>query len=298
MRYSIKKKLEEGIHAIFLAPAMVFILLLSVVPLVFAIYLSFQRYLLFMPIEMRYFNGLANYISILTNQEFLSSIAWTIMFSFIATSFSVGIALFLSVLMANVSQSRTVNLMKSILIIPMMIAPVVSSTMWQIMFGPIFGPINYVIEVLGGYAISWTGDPVAARAAIVIIDTWGSIPFAMLIFIGALTTIPNELYESASIDGANRFTQFKNITLPLMRNFIALVLTLRVMDTLRIFDPIMIMTNGGPSGATESMGTMIYRIAFRYMNIGEGSAAAIIFFFVIAIVSIGVLFLTRKKEVS
>lgn len=295
---NFKKRIEKSIHAVFVAPSVLLIFLLSIVPLLYAIYLSFHNYLLVTPIEMRTFNGFANYVSVLTNQEFLASISWTVTFSFFAVAISVGAALLLSVLLANITQSRGVNVMKSILILPMMIAPVVTSTMWRIMLGPVYGPVNYLLERLGASTISWTGDRLAARAAIVIIDTWGSIPFCMLIFIGALTTIPIELYESATMDGAGRFMQFRKVTFPLMRNFIALVISLRIMDSLKVFDPIMIMTNGGPSGATESMGTMIYKIAFRYMNIGEGSAASIIFFVLIAVISITVLMLTRKKEVN
>lgn len=294
----VKKKIDQLLHVIFIAPSMVFILLLAIIPLLYAVYLSFRNYQLTMPSNMTSFNGLDNYVNVLKNKDFLGSIGWTLGFSFFAVIISVGIGLLLAVLLTNANQSRGTRLLKSLLILPMMVAPVVSSTMWKILFGAVYGPINYLIELFHGSAVSWTGDTTPARLAIIIIDSWGSIPFCMLIFLGALTTIPSELYESAMMDGASPFTSFRKITLPLIRNFVSLVVSLRIMDSLKVFDPIMIMTEGGPSGSTESIGTMMYKLAFRYMNVGEGSAAAVLFFLVIVVISMATLLLTRKKEVN
>lgn len=294
----IKRKFNHIMHMIFIAPSMFFIFLLAIVPLIYAVYLSFRNYQLTMPADMTTFSGFDNYVSVLTNEDFIHSITWTLGFCFFAVIISVGIGLLLAVLLTNSNQSRGVRFLKSLLILPMMVAPVVSSTMWKILFGAVYGPINYLIELFSGTGVSWTGETFPARLAIVIIDSWGAIPFCMLIFLGALTTIPSELYESALIDGSSQITSFRKITLPLIQNFISLVVSLRVMDSLKVFDPIMIMTDGGPSGSTESIGTMMYKIAFRYMNVGEGSAAAVLFFIIIAIISMATLLLTRKKEVK
>lgn len=292
----IKTKLEKAAHIIFIAPSMAFILMLAIVPLFYAVYLSFRSYSLVMPADTAKFNGLENYVSILSNKDFTNSICWTLIFCFFAVLISVGMGLLVAVLLSDRQESRGMRVLKSLLILPMMVAPVVSSTMWKIMFGAVYGPINYLIRLFGGVPVSWTGDTWAARMAIVIIDAWGSIPFCMLIFLGALTTIPNEMYESARVDGANKFIIFWKITLPMIRNFFALVMSIRVMDSLKVFDPIMIMTDGGPHGSTESIGTMMYKTAFRYMDIGQGSAAAVVFFVLIAVISVATLIVTRDKE--
>lgn len=294
----IKGKVNRTLHLIFVAPSMIFIFFLAIVPLVYAVYLSFRNYKLTMPNGSSRFIGIENYVSVIKDEAFIQSISWTLIFSFFAVIISVGIGLLLAVLLTNSEQSQGVRLLKSFLILPMMVAPVVSSTMWKILFGAVYGPINYLIELFQGTAVSWTGETLPARLAIIVIDSWGSIPFCMLIFLGALTTIPDELYESALIDGSSPFTSFRKITLPLIRNFISLVVSLRLMDSLKVFDPIMIMTDGGPSGSTESIGTMMYKMAFRYMDVGQGSAAAVIFFIIIAIVSITTLLITRKEEVK
>ncbi|GCF94637.1 sugar ABC transporter permease [Enterococcus florum] len=294
----IKGKVNRTLHLIFVAPSMIFIFFLAIVPLVYAVYLSFRNYKLTMPNGSSRFIGIENYVSVIKDEAFIQSISWTLIFSLFAVIISVGIGLLLAVLLTNSEQSRGVRLLKSFLILPMMVAPVVSSTMWKILFGAVYGPINYLIELFQGTAVSWTGETLPARLAIIVIDSWGSIPFCMLIFLGALTTIPDELYESALIDGSSPFTSFRKITLPLIRNFISLVVSLRLMDSLKVFDPIMIMTDGGPSGSTESIGTMMYKMAFRYMDVGQGSAAAVIFFIIIAIVSITTLLITRKEEVK
>ncbi|WP_440897483.1 carbohydrate ABC transporter permease [Amphibacillus sp. Q70] len=294
---TIKRRINQYMHFIFIAPSFLFITLLGIIPLLYAVYLSFRNYQLTMTSDMSTFNGFGNYVTVLTNGDFLQSILWTLIFTAFAVIIPTGIGLFISVLLTETSQSKFVRVLKSFLILPMMIAPVVSSTIWKILFGAVYGPINYIIDWLGGTSIAWTGEALPAKIAIIIIDSWGAIPFCMLIFLGALTTIPNELYESARIDGASDFTSFRKITLPLMRNFIALVVSIRIMDSLKVFDPVMILTQGGPGNATETMGTMIYKMAFRYMNVGEGSAAAIIFFVIIAIVSIGNIKLMRRKKV-
>ena len=292
----IKKKLESWAHLLFIAPSMLFIILLAIIPLLYAVYLSFRNYQLTLPADMASFNCFANYIAVLKNPDFINSIWWTLIFAFFAVIISVGLGLLIAVLLTNPRDSKGVRFLKSILVLPMMVAPVVSSTMWKILFGAVYGPINYLIQLFGGSPVSWTGHTLPARLAIIVIDSWGSVPFCMLIFIGALTTIPNELYESARVDGAGSLTIFWKITLPMIRNFFALVVSIRVMDSLKVFDPIMIMTNGGPDNSTESIGTMIYKTAFRYMDVGQGSAAAMIFFILIAIVSIATLVLTRAKE--
>lgn len=294
----VKNKFKHFMHLIFIAPSMVFIVLLAIVPLFYAVYLSFQNYKLTMPADMSKFIGFENYVSVIKNEDFINSIGWTLGFSFFAVVISVGLGLLIAVLLTNSNQNPTIRFLKSLLVLPMMIAPVVSSTMWKILFGAVYGPINYLIGLFGGASVSWIGETFPARLAIIIIDSWGTIPFCMLIFLGALTTIPDELYESAILDGANSFSLFSKVTLPLIRNFISLVISLRLMDSLKVFDPIMIMTDGGPSGTTESIGTMMYKIAFRYMDIGEGSAAAVIFFIIIAVVSITTLRFTRQKEVN
>jgi multiple sugar transport system permease protein len=291
-------KIKKDILApyIFILPAVFLVIVLAVIPILYSLYISFHSYRLGMPSQTIHFNGWANYQNMLTNKLFLDSISWTFVFTCITVSFNLILGMSLASILNNSLLAKKLKIFRSFFILPIMLAPVVSATVWQILFAPIYGPINFFLNKLGIPYISWIGSEVPAKLAISVIDIWGSTPFCMLIFLAAFQTIPVELYEAARIDGASRFKVFTAITLPLMRNFIALVVSIRVMDALRVFDSVMILTKGGPGTSTETMGTVIYKTAFRYVDLGSGSAGAFIFFVIIIIVTLISLKLIRQKS--
>ena len=182
------------------------------------------------------------------------------------------------------------------MIIPMMIAPTVIGTIWGLMFSPNYGVINSTLTSLGYEAINWTTKEGPAKLAIILVEMWGSIPFCLLIFVGALKTVPADLYEAAMLDGANPIQSFFKITLPQIQNFIAMVVTVRVMDSLRAFDVIYTLTSGGPGTATETIGLNVYRTAITYSKVGQGSAGAFLFLIVIALVSFALMRILERKE--
>ncbi|MGG6311904.1 carbohydrate ABC transporter permease [Paenibacillus macerans] len=292
----VKKLSERTLPYIFIGPAVILITLLAIVPLFYSVYISMLNYNLSLPSALIKFSGLDNYRYMFSNGPFMKSIGWTLVFTFFTVLLNVTLGMVLALILNNEKVSKQTRIFKSLFILPMMLAPVVSTTMWKILFGAIYGPINYLIESLGLQAVAWTGETLPAKIAVIMIDVWGSTPFCMLILIAALQTVPKDIYESAFIDGASRFKIFFRITLPLIRNFIALVVSLRVMDALKIFDSIMILTDGGPGDTTETMGTMIYKTAFRYMNVGAGSAGAIIFFAIIVVITLVFLRLIRNDR--
>lgn len=292
----VKRLSDRALPYIFIGPAVILITLLAIVPLFYSLYISLLNYNLSLPSTMIRMTGLDNYKYMLTNGPFMKSIGWTLVFTFFTVLLNVTLGMLLALMLNNEKVSKRTKIFKSLFILPMMLAPVVSTTMWKIMFGAIYGPINYLMQSLGLQAVAWTGETLPAKIAVIIIDVWGATPFCMLILIAALQTVPRDIYESAFMDGANRFKVFFKITLPLIRNFIALVVSLRVMDALKIFDSIMILTDGGPGDSTETMGTMIYKTAFRYMNVGAGSAGAMIFFAIIIVVTLIFLKLIRNDR--
>ncbi|MDB5054742.1 MAG: sugar transporter permease [Bacilli bacterium] len=294
-----RKKKWLTAHAIapylFILPAVILIMLLSIFPIIYSFIISFLHYKLTLPAKAIHFVGLDNYKYMLTNRPFLTSIQWTLTFTFLTVCFNVVIGMILALMLNNALISKRIGLFKSLLILPMMLSPVVAATIWQILFGAVYGPINYFVKLLGFGSISWTGSEQPAKFVLTFIDIWGATPFCMLIFMAALKVVPMELKEAALIDGANRFSTFFRITLPLIRNFIALVVSIRIMDALRVFDSIMVLTKGGPGNSTETMGTMIYKTAFRYSDVGAGSAGAFIFFLLIILVTLIFLKLIHNK---
>ncbi|THF80381.1 carbohydrate ABC transporter permease [Cohnella fermenti] len=280
---------------LFIVPAVALIVLLGVIPILISFVISLQSYRLGVPLDQIHYVGLDNYRDILSNRLFTDSIGWTFLFTAITVIFNLVLGLGLAMLLNAKAMEKRLKVFRSLFILPLMLAPVVTATIWEILFAPVYGIVNYVVELLGFASVSWTGESVPAKAAISAVDIWGATPFCMLIFLAAFQTVPGDVYEAAMIDGASRTRSFFRITLPLIRNFIALVVTIRVMDALRVFDSVMVLTNGGPGTATETMGTAIYKTAFRYGNIGAGSAGAFIFFALILVVTLVFMTLLRKQ---
>ena len=161
---------------------------------------------------------------------------------------------------------------------------------------PIYGVLNGLLVSMGLDRVEWLSAVVPARIALVIVEVWATTPLCMLIFMAALKTVPEELLEAATIDGANWRQKFFQVIMPLIRNFTVLVLTMRFMDAIRMFDIVYNLTNGGPGTSTETLASTIYKMAFRYYNVGEGSAGAFIFFVLIVLFSLLIMKLTGKEE--
>ncbi len=292
-KYQKIRKVEFAPY-FFVLPAILFIILLAIIPILYSLVISFQSYRLGVAESSIRFNGLDNYIKILSNPTFISSISWTFTFAFISVSVNLVLGLSVALVLNHKIMQKRFKIFRSVFILPLMLAPVVSATMWKVLFAAIYGPVNYVISILGLPYVSWIGDELPAKIAICLIDIWSSTPFCVLIFLAAFQTIPTELIEAATIDGARKSTILFRISLPMIRNFIALIISIRVMDALRVFDAVIILTNGGPGNSTETIGTVIYKTAFRYADIGGGSAGAFIFF--IIIVSFTLIFLKLSSK--
>lgn len=280
----------------FIAPAMIFLVIFSVVPMLYSFAISLTNYNLYFAQSDAKFVGLRNYIKILKDGSFLQAAGWTFTFSAI----SVLLDLFFGMLLALLLNSRTLGNrlagLKTVMIIPMMIAPTVIGTIWGLMFTPNYGVINNILALLGHAPVNWTTTEGPAKLAIILVEMWSSIPFCLLIFMGALKTVPAELYEAAMLDGANRFVSFFKITLPSIRNFVAMVVTVRVMDSLRAFDVIYTLTSGGPGTSTQTIGMNIYTTGITYSKLGLGSAGAFLFLIVIALISFVLMRVLERKD--
>lgn len=281
----------------FILPAVIFLMLFSVIPMLYSLGISFFQYNTAMSEDTIRFNGLANYISVLTNEQFWDSAFWTVSFAVIVVILNIVLGMTLAVALTTKLLPKLSAVLKIIFILPMMIAPIVTSTIWKLMFSPIYGVLNGIFVSFGLDRINWFADVIPARIAIIVVEVWATTPLCMLILMAALKTVPEDVMEAAKIDGASSVKRFIFITLPLMKKYIWLVVMLRFMDAIRMFDIVYNLTNGGPGTATETMASTIYKMAFRYFNVGEGSAGAYIFFLIILLFS-GLLakFALKKDE--
>ena len=156
--------------------------------------------------------------------------------------------------------------MRALMLLPlMMLPPVISALMWKIMMASTnAGILNHMLSFLGVDPINWFGSTKRAIVSILIIDTWGNLPFVALILLGALQALPTEPYEAARVDGASPFATLRYITLPLLTPFILLAVTFRTMDSLRVFDVIYATTMGGPNDATTNLQIMALQYSFQW----------------------------------
>ena len=173
----------------------------------------------------------------------------------------------------------------SILMVPMIIAPVAAGTLWRMMLDRTYGVVNYLLSFVGIRPISWIGDPHIALYTIVLVDCWQFIPFVALLVLSSIKAMPTSFLDAARVDGASPWKVFWRIILPITAPVIIIVAMLRFIDAFKVFDTIFVMTQGGPGNATEMLPTYIYRQGIKFLNIGYSSATAILFVIAMSVIA-------------
>ena len=271
-------------------PALIATIIVIVVPLLYSLGISFYRYILTDPANIR-FNGIANYVQAFSDSSFLSSLQTTAIFTLgtVGAQFLLGMAFALVV--HNLSFGQ--GLVRTTMLVPIFMTPAVAAFMWRFMLHPDLGIVNYFVSMLGFGKPVWLGDPKLALLSVMAVDIWRNTPFMFLIFLAGMQSLPSELYEAASVDGASPWRRFTSVTLPLLTPLILVALIIRGMDAVREFDILFIMTGGGPGNATETIALATHRYSFRVYNMGLGSAVSYIIFVVVFIASI---FFVRRMQ--
>ena len=161
-----------------------------------------------------------------------------------------------------------VSIIKTILLIPMMIAPIAVAITWKFLYAPFVSPFNHLRMKLGYAPMLFTSDVKLAMPSIIFVDIWQWTPFIFLMMLAGLASLPKEPYEAAQIDGASAWQQFRDLTWKFLQPVIIITLLLRIMDAFRLFDQVFILTRGGPASVTDTLSFHIYKVAFRFWDIG------------------------------
>lgn len=277
-----------------MAPTMIVLFAITLYPLFYNIYLAFHSVFLSDPNAPRDFIWFENFVSIFTNQKVLSSL----LRSFIYTAVVVTVEFFLALAIAAFLNREFFGkrFLIPFLILPLMVTPVVSGLIWKYMFNGDFGIIGWLLMSMGFKTFSLLSHPFWAFVGVVIQDIWHWTPFLILLFYTGLISLPREPFEAASIDGATSWQVFKDITIPMLRKIFLIGILLRTMDAFKIFDEIYMMTQGGPGNATEMVNYYVYRNTFRYFNMGEGAALALVVLIIIIIISNIFIKVMKEKE--
>ena len=252
-------------------------------PFLTAIYYSFTAYTLNRPGSQDTFVGLRNYWRMVTDNDFLYSSYIT--FAYALWTTGVELLLGLGIAMLLNRESRLAKIFTPTLIFPMMIAPVIGTLIWKMMMQPSVGILNPMMEAVGLPALQWAAVPETALMSVVLVDVWMFTPFAALILTAGLRSFPNAPFEAARVDGASFWFTFRNLTLPMLSPFILIVVVFRLMDSLKMFDIIFAMTEGGPGNTLMTYQLTAYRTSFQYQRLAQGLPYAILLYIIIYITS-------------
>lgn len=270
-------------------PTWIFLALVVLIPFFYGVYISFLNINLasFLPPS---FVGFDNYQTVLAASETWSTLRITLIITFIGllTQIPIGILLAL-VLHENL---RGTKIFRSILITPMLLTPVAVGLTYRFMFDTDLGVINWALGSIGIEKVNWLGSQTSALFAIIIVDSWQSIPFVMLLVLAALTAISPSLYEAAKVDGASVSQIFRRITLPLITPTLLVITMIKIMDFLKLFDTLFILTRGGPGNATTTLGLWTYKTGFVFLEFSRAAALGVI----ITIITLPVYFLWRRAS--
>ena len=279
---------------VFLAPAMVFLLVFLIYPL----FSSFQLSLL----DWNglgnggRFIGLDNWANLAQDKQFWRSLGNNALLAVFSILIQLPIALVLAVMLDEAGKRS--RILKILYFLPLLMSSVALGVLFKNIYDPNFGPINLVLQALHleGLAHDWLGDTRLALGSVIAVVCWQNIPFYMVLFLAGLSSFPAELSEAAELDGASKATVFWRIKLPHLQGTIRTAILLAIIGSLRYFDLIYVMTGGGPEGSSELMATYMYRTVFSSFQLGYGSTVASAMFLVVVVVAAISMRLTRRFE--
>lgn len=278
---------------LFLMPALIFLGITALFPLLYSVYLSFFRLKINLPNQKMLFVGFENYLKLFSDRLLKISTANTLWFAVVSVLCET--VLGIVVAMVICSNKFWTKIVTSIFIIPMIMAPVAIGTLWRMMLDASTGIINYFINILGIESISFLSNPKTAMGSVIFVNIWQLTPWVTVITAAALKNLSEETLQAAIVDGASAFQIFRKIVLPLIKPVLVIILMIRFIDAFKVFDTVYVMTGGGPGTATEMLPNYIYKQGLRYFDAGYAASLAIMFVIVMTLCSI--LFLNwRKKE--
>lgn len=285
---TLQKRLGLGsknMLVLFLIPITLYMIIFFLYPIIYEIYISFFDYELGIPKE---FIGLQNYVKIGKDDQFIGSLGTT--FIFISSTVLCELILGLSIALLLNKESRAMDFIRTIILIPTVFTPLVAGLVWKALYHPDLGMISYYLRQLGiDIGRGLTVERSTALFSVIIVDIWEWTPMMVIILLAGLKSLPVEPYEAASLEGASKWQLFRYLTVPLLRPTITVALLIRTLDGLKVFDIIFAITRGGPGTATTVSNLRIYEVGMQNMEIGYASALANVLL-VIGIVT-GILFI-------
>ena len=286
------QKLNRMTPYVFMAPAVIIMGLALLYPLGYMIYGSFRAWDPSQNISETEFVGLKNYITLFFDPAFRESLSVTLTFAFVVVTAELAIGVGLALLLDR--NIRGMSVLRTLFILPMMIAPVVVGLMWRYMYHPTVGTINRTLKSMGLEGVDWLGQH--ALLSVIIADIWQWTPFIFILSLAALQSLPRSALEAAKIDGATGWQQIRYIKLPLMMPVLIVTGLLRLIDAFKVLEVILVMTEGGPGLSTEIIALRISRTATEFRELGVAAAMSNYLLILLLILTLGMFVITRLQE--
>jgi len=270
--WTSRLKRNEYLEYWFVAPTFLSLVALIIFPMAWSLYTSFTNLNLVIPNQTVKLIGIENYATLLTSGRFWNSVWNTAYYVGLGVLVEFGLGFAVALYMANYTRGRLNRWLFTLLLLPMMMAPMVAGYMWRLIFQETFGPLNYLLALAGLPKPAWVSSADLALNSILIADIWQWTPFMILILYTGRLAINEDLYEAARIDGASKLFAFRHVTLPQMKGVIAVAVLLRAMDAFKFFDKMFVITGGGPGTASELATYYNYLLGFTDWSMGKATA--------------------------
>ncbi len=276
-----------------IGPAVLVLLLIGIYPLIYTLIVSFQN--ITMMAEDTSFSGLKNYAKLFHDARLWGAIGHTALFTAIALPIELALGMAMALLFLDRMPGRQIFI--ALLVLPTVISPIVAGAMWRLLFDNRFGPINQIVGWIWGEPVTllWTVNPLLVYPAIIICEVWQWTPFMFLILLAGLSNVDQSQLEAAEIDGAGYWRVFVRIVLPTIKPVLAIVLLIRALDLVRLFDIIWALTRGGPGTMTETISIYAYVQGFQQFETSYTAAIAVL---IIVILSVLVIWALRRTEIA
>lgn len=271
-------------------PSLLILLTTVIFPLAYSVHKSLLYFHLFRPDQIRWV-GLGNYFELLTDSAFWTSVRLSLLFTAVGVGFEIVIGVLMALLMSgHFIGSQAIRLA---LITPMLMSPVVTGMTWRFLYNPDNGVINALLGYLGISGPQWLSDPSTALISVIIADVWQWTPFVFLVVYAGLQNIPRDILEAAQLDGAGYWRSFRSVTLPMLKPILLVVVIIRVIDSIKTFDLVYVMTWGGPGTSTFLLAIHNWSIGFSGFQIGRSAAFS---YLVLLVIMMLTTYLTKQMR--
>ncbi|GII82517.1 sugar ABC transporter permease [Sphaerisporangium siamense] len=284
-----------GAAVVFLSPAMAVIVLFVVVPIGLTFWISLHEWSMFTPLGDMAWRGLANYQELLSDKDFFVALRNTLMYVLLVVVITLPLSVALGMLL-YFPKSAAKGVARAVLFSTYVVPTVATAIVWGALYAPDYGPFAQMFQAVGLSAPSWLSEPSTALVSLVIFHVWQMIGYYTILVIAGLTQIPPDLYEAARIDGAGFWRQTISVTLPLLRRTTLFMTLITIINAIQVFDPVYILTQGGPAESTSVVSFSIQREAFQYGMAGQASAMAFSLLIVLLAVAGLVLAAMRRRS--